>query len=1859
METIHHCQEKFTALHLSKTTKSEENVMRRAAPLLACVVILASLAGCRAHEALRAADPQQVQTFSGGLLSRFAPVQITFVQSRSDVAVGKELSPSPLAFNPPLKGVARWADERTLEFVPSSALPAGKRFIASVNLPGSGGFDFTFTVLAPHYDVSLGSLAVESEEGKSYHLDGTLTTMDREEPAAVEKMVRATLGGRALRVSWTHGSDPLEHAFRVSGIQRAAKAGVLDLAWSGSPIASRESGRRQLGVPSAKSFEVMAVRPVQADQRFIEVCFSESLKSPQDLQGLLRVQGRDDVHAAADGNVVRLYALSPWKQSETVTVEPGVQSYAAGNLVQLVAQKVTFKDELPQVRFVGSGAIVPTTQGVTVPIETVNLRAVIVKAFQIFGDNMTQFLQVNSLGDKREMFRVGKVVWRDVVQLGYTDDQKNVWVRHGLDLSKLIKDHPDGMFQLRVSFRPPHIVWPVSAAQPSQPVDYTKLPLVIDDPRVEQSSYWDYYDQEYNQNDYNSMNDPTTPAYYKPWYGEDRNVLAVRNVLVSNLGLIAKAEPSGDLHVFATDLRTAQTLPGVKITLQSFQRRVIASGLTDKQGMVRFSGTEAPDFIIGERAGQFAWLKTDRASALVTSHLDTGGEAVKGGVKGFLYGERGVWRPGDQIYLTFILSDPEKSLPANHPVTLEMRDPRGQLASRVTSSSSVDGFYSFATSTSADAPTGNWEARVKVGDRVFSRPVKVESIMPNRIKIGFDVPDQGGALSSGAFKGQINASWLYGAPASNLNAKISLRLTPMATVFPKYTDFIFDDPAREFSVADQTLFEGTLDDQGKADVSGSIDVQGEAPGKLSAAFQVRVFEQGGAFSSEQFSKELSPYDSYVGIRVPKGDATRGMLLVDTDHSVRIVMVDAAGNPVRSGSVQAEIYKLEWRWWWEKGDETLADFASSKSFRPIKSDRVSISNGAGEWKFRISYPDWGRYLIRVRDLRGGHSTGKVVYIDWPGWAGRSVEGKIGASMLTLATDKPSYKVGEQVSVTFPSNPEGRALVSLEEGGRIIKKEWMPPAKDLTRYTFITTPDMAPNIYVHVTFVQPHLQTVNDLPIRLYGIVPVMVEDPSTHLVPVIQSADTFRPGQKAVVSVKEAAGKEMTYTLAMVDEGLLRINRYSTPDPWVSFYQREASLLATWDLYDLVAGAFSGKLESMLAIGGGDEGFGQGERKANRFPPLVRFLGPVTLKKGATNTHSIDIPQYVGAVRIMVVAGHAGSYGAAESSVTVKSDLMVLPTLPRVLSLGETVQFPVSVFNTKEDLKSAVVTVSVTGPVSVAGNASQTVQFSGAEEQIARFTLNVGNKVGLATVSVNVVGGTARAAQETEIDVRVPASLETDVAAATIAQGKVWQDDETLSGYAGTNVMKLEVSRIPPMDLGKNLDYLVQYPHGCIEQTTSSVFPQLFLDKLVTLPPARAAQVQHNIEAGIRRLAWFQTSAGGFSFWPGYGEADEWGSTYAGHFLLEAKKRGFALPPDMLSRWTEYQQLKADAWTADSTAAGLQQAYRLYTLALAGAPDLGAMNRLRETRDLPPIAKWRLAVTYQLAGQKDEARRLVAGLGTSVQRYREMSGTYGSDLRDRAMILEAFVLMDMMDQADDLAVAVSQQLASSDPYATQTTAYALLALSQYAIDSAGDSPVAFTYTWAGSAPKSVSVTTPIAQEDVALGSALKGRLVITNASTTTLYARVIMQGVPTLGTEKAQANGLDLKVAYTDSNGSSVDPSKALPGSDITATLRVSNTSRSADYQQLALSFLLPGSWEVATARVASDDDRSVKNFDYQDIRDDRILTYFSLKRGEPKLFQFHLTAAYSGRFYMPSVSVEAMYDTTIHALVPGAWLGGK
>ncbi len=1441
-------------------------------------------------------------------------------------------------------------------------------------------------------------------------------------------------------------------------------------------------------------------------------------------------------------SVLQVYALADWGDEAEITIAAGVKNAAGEPLVEAATFPVTFKAVQPAVRFIGNGVIVPQKAGVTVPIETVNVNAVIVEIQKIYADRIDQFLQVSELDEAEELYRVGRTIWKKIVPVPYTAARRNQWIRTGLDLSPLVADDQHSLYRITLSFDVRHVEYP---GGPVVEDDLHRFPLEnlpLSEPssavRTLGDAFWDEYglrggEFDYSDDWYENRDNPLHPAFYQGYYYDGDSLGASRNFLVSDLGIIAQSDANGRLTVAVSDLITAAPVGDAVVTVLDYTLQEVAQARTDSQGLASLGLEEAGFLVIVESRSSKGYLRLQGTTNLPVSHFDVAGQQVQRGVKGFIYGERGVWRPGDTIHLTFILQDKNDALPDDHPVVLRLYDPRGRLVKTVSKKDPVGSFYHFAVATGLESPTGTYEATISVGGVSFSKALPVETVKPNRLKITLDFGVK--ELTTDQTGGKLEVAWLHGAPAGDMDTDVNVQLSPVPTSFPAYKGYTFDDPVRSFKAESKEVFNGSLDGDGKAGFTMGLSTGAVAPGKLQASFRTRVFEPGGNINTDTFALPFHPYAEYAGVRIP--DAEQGWLDVDEPHKVQVALVSAAGSPVAAGEVEIDVYEIGWRWWWDRNDDDIADYLGTRDYSLVSSERVKVTGGAAEWTLKFKERVWGRYLVRVRDTRSLHATGQIVYLRWPGWwYSSSEEGGDSASVLVFQAQKSSYAVGETARLTIPTAERGRALVSIENNGRLLATEWIETKPGETLYNLKLTEAMTPNVYVHVSLVQPHGQTVNDRPIRMFGVIPILVEDPATRLSPVVVTPDVYEPESTVSVTVSEAAGKPMTYTLAIVDEGLLSLTRFATPDPWSQFYRRDALAVSTFDTYGLVAAAFGGTLEKLLAIGGGDDGIAGEGRKADRFPPMVRFLGPFTLAQGKSATHKVDIPQYVGAVRVMVVAGGTSAYGMAQKTVTVKKPVMVYATLPRVVSVTEKFALPVSVFALDEGITSVDVSVKTTGKIAISGESRTTVRFQKTGDQLVTFDCVAATSPGLATVELTATSGRVTSTQKIEIDVRVPNPAVTTVDELSLKKGETKDQAVSLAGLPGTNAVVLEVSKIAPINLEKHLRYLIHYPYGCIEQTTSAAFPQLYLDVITDLSTAEAGDVQKNVQAAVDRLQQFMTSAGGLGYWPGDSTPYVYATVYATHFLLEAERRGYVVPAALKRGVLSYLRSRVGAWSWGIDRDDLVQAYALYDLALAGEPELGAMNRMREKQNLPVEARFKLAGAYALAGQRQEAQRLVSGQIPPISPYSELGGTYGSALRDMAMLAEGYLVADMEDAAIPLINEISKSLAGHFWYSTQTTAYALLAIGKYLEKWESGAPLKVSYEWNG---KRETVQSAAAVKRVPLvlrDETAAQRLKVTNESDQPLYVRILKTGQPAPGAEKPVSNGLNLSVNYYDETG---------------------------------------------------------------------------------------------------------------------------
>ena len=905
---------------------------------------------------------------------------------------------------------------------------------------------------------------------------------------------------------------------------------------------------------------------------------------------------------------------------------------------------------------------------------------------------------------------------------------------------------------------------------------------------------------------------------------------------------------------------------------------------------------------------------------------------------------------------------------------------------------------------------------------------------------------------------------------------------------------------------------------------------------------------------------------------------------------------------------------------------------------------------------------------MKDRESGHATGGTVYIDWPDWRGRSNKtDPSGIKMLAFSLDKDSYEIGETATAIIPAAAGGRALVSLENGSTVLQQQWLEVSdQGDTKLTFKITPEMAPNVYLHISLLQPHAQTVNDLPVRMYGIAPVFVTNRQTILQPQIKMPEVLRPETDFNVTVSEKSGKPMTYTLAIVDDGLLDLTNFKTPDPWNEFYAREALGIRTWDMYDDVLGASGGRYSSLFSTGG-DASLKPADAKANRFKPVVKFIGPFYLAKGKQQTHTLKLPMYVGSVRAMVVAGQDGAYGNAEKTAFVRTPLMLLSTLPRVLSTQEEITVPVNVFAMENQVKNVTVSLEASGAgVQITGNRQQSLTFDQPGDQLAYFTLKTGSKTGKATIHLTASGNGQQTKETIEIEVRNPNPVVTLRNSQWIEAGQEAELSYTLAGSSSANnQVQLEVSRIPSVDISRRFDFLYNYQHHCTEQLTSKALPLLFVSQFKAVDEQEAEKIKTNVQEAIRQIYARQLPNGGFVYWPGNAVADEWITSYTGMFLTLAQEKGYAVHPNVLNKWKRFQRAAAQNWRMPQEASNwqiwqseLQQAFRLYTLALAGAPEYGAMNRMKEQPGLSIQAKWRLAAAYALTGKMKPAGELVYNAETTVIPYSSMNLIYGSSDRDEAMILETLILMKRDRDALQQAKKVSQNLAQENWFSTQSTAFALMAMGRLAEQLSGT--LDFTWSWNGKQQPAVKSAKAVFEKEIAT-SPKSGTVSVKNQGKGALSVDLITRTQLLNDTLPAIADNIRLDVKYTDMAGSPISVEDIRQGTDFMSAVTLSNISGTSDYSNLALTHIIPSGWEIYNERMivpeasssnsneANTPESSADKYTYKDIRDDRVLTYFDLRRGESKTFTVRLQATYAGNFILPAIQCEAMYDAAVQA----------
>ncbi|MCK9240316.1 alpha-2-macroglobulin [Desulfocurvus sp.] len=1315
-----------------------------------------------------------------------------------------------------------------------------------------------------------------------------------------------------------------------------------------------------------------------------------------------------------------------------------------------------------------------------------------------------------------------------------------------------------------------------------------------------------------------------------------------RWIVLTDIGLVAKREADRFL-VWAISNTTLEPLPGVALTLVSTRNQPLATATTGPQGTASLAAPRggeagAPFLILAQgRGGDFTFLHPARLR-IGTTGLDVAGvQAPPDGLRAYLYGERDLYRPGETIKGMAVVRGEDLSAPPAMPLVLVQKDPRGRTVRRLALTTGAQGQAAFEIALPEYAPTGAHSLELLAGDTpVGGATVKVEEFIPDRIKV--EVRSGQDSFAPGqTVLADMRAAYLFGPPAAGLpvTARAVLRAAPFTP--PGFEDYIFGDPQAEFQPQEFFTAEGTLDTDGAAVFEIALPGGLRPPAALEATILGRVSEAGGRGVTARKAVAVHAYPYYLGVRNLE---KRG---VDPGKPVEVefVAVDPAGRPCDHGALAARLYRDRWRSVLRRSPS--GDYRYESVNNPELLRETIIPAGTGASTVRFTPETHGSYRVVVAAPDTGAAAGVAFYAGGWGFSPWAMENP---ARVELVPDKEQYQLGDTAVIQVRAPFAGRLLVAVE-GQNVNDTRVVELRGNTGEVRFPVKAAYAPNVHVTAILVRKVADLGEGSVARAFGAVPLLVDNLANRMRVAVSAPAEVRPESGLDVEVDAEPGAVVT--IAAVDEGIMQLSGAGDPDPFGFFYARRALGVQSFDTFAMLFPDLARVMGAARAGGGAAlaaESRFMSTQGILRVKPVALWSGPLVADARGRVRHSMALPDFQGALRIVAVGLDGRRFGTGRATTRVRAPLAVTPTLPRFLAAGDTVQMPVTVRNDLGRAAEVTVLVEATGAVHSPARPTTLRLDDAAEATIYMPLAAREGGPGAARVAVTASGGGETRRVAVDLPVRPALPLRRTRASGTLPpQGGALAPAP--AGYVpGTVSRSVVVSHAPMTAFTGRLEFLLRYPYGCAEQVVSQAFPLLRFGALAReLAPeltARKAPAAY-VQGAIARLGTMQTDSGGFALWPGGDEPEPWVSAYATHFLLEAAQAGYGAPillGGALEHMNNLVRERRQDWDT--------VAYALFVLAKADRPDRGTMDELRDNRldGLGALARTLLACAYAQSGDLESFGALLRGLPEARDR-REDGGGMASPLRDAALTLLA-----LADAAPDsapipgLTETVSRLMTADGWGTTQENALGFAALGKIL---AAHEPVPMRgRLLAGDTRFPVDGLPTLALTDIPDPGPLALEL---DADQGPVFWSVTTQGVPEAA--ESLSRGLEVRRAFLDRSGRPLDAARLTQGDLVLMRTEVRSTG--GEVRNVVVQALLPAGLEVENQRLATTEaaalaqpaQRAIDG--HQDLRDDRVLFFADAVDDRWSVGYTQLRAVSPGSFALPPVQAEAMYDPDIVA----------
>ncbi len=1745
---------------------------------------------------------------------------------------------------PKVEGTTTFSNGTVLKFVPKNLLTPDENYKVSLNLSKlktslPSELEYNVRTFKQEIKVSRDGIIVNDDQTISVLLNvATADKVDKEKlkncfETDADEILSSTINDNNYQIELIYSNRLNEKSY----VKYDAKS-----------IGAESKGELTFKDFDIDKFTVLTTRHSRERNEF-SIYFSQRLDGKKDLQGLVQVNGTD-AKMTIKHNQIIVYT-SGYRNSDKVEIKlsKGLKSITNETIENEYTFHIENTPDKPSVEFVTEGLYFPSGEEFRIPIKVRALDKVRVTVVEIKQKNVHHYLAWHSLqySDFYNLRMFGKPMYDEVVNLndGIADDEG--WKVFGIDLSKSIQKNPGSIYNISLSIEPSF----VSLSCKDQLLKYGYKSKVPTDDFFSNKNHNFYYNNYYYDYDWSERNNPCHISYYM-----NMN-LVQRNFICSNYSAVVK-RGGNNYHVALTDLVDLSEVQGGRVSLYDLQGEEIINGTTSGQGFCKLNTGERQASVIQiEKGNHITFMSLDDAMSNPLTEFNISGDRTAKDGQFFIYSERDVWRPGDSIYVNVMINRDFQEIPKGLPIKMEFLNTENLIIDEQRQNIDLDRnlIYNFVLKTSKDAKSGMYRAVFEIGTQRFHKNIRIENIKPNTAEVMYSFEsEEDNIILSDKVSGTIHAQYLTGFALKGAKVKTEALCRPVPSFFSKYKDFSFNDYKSRNADKFQ-LFSVTTDGEGEASFESDFDLR-RYNGPVRVYLETETVLSGGGINKEGKSAIASPYKTYIGAKRDKGSGWRTNYLLNENPKISLISIDQKGN-IHNGEkkINYSVQKHRSHWWIDKYRVSSRSYFKRDNYWEEVSTGSTTINGEGILDLKNNDLEKGAYRVLINDEESGHRT--MVYFS----VYNGVDRIPGAQpyIIEFETDKEEYEFNEDIALKLPKIEGAKALISIERSNKVIDQLWYNMGKE-GDINLTIQDNWSPNIYIHVTMLQPYLQDDNDLPLRMYGVKPIKINTKEKGLSPEVRIADKMESNTTYDFSVSEKNGKMMEYTIAFVDEGLLNLTGFSTPDPENHFNGKFPLLVKTWDIYKYLMMFFKGDYAGVFSVGGDDTYKADAMPEVNRFKSVVKHYGPFVLEANEEDHHLIEIPNYIGKLRMMVVACNDDKFGNEEKMISIKNPLMLQSQFPRALNVTDKLSLPITILRDDKTITTAELEMKTSEGFIKGFDGIKKMNFSNEDQKTEIFDIEVLDKAGALKTDIIVKSGDKKMTEKTEIAVNYPNAYETSLHTKIVPKDSVYKFKVVPKGYENVFESRIQVSGLKVPKFVEYAENLISYPYGCLEQTTSKGFGQLYLDKIMVLTPQQNRERLEHLQAVINKLTRFQRNDGQFKYWES-GYYHSWSDLYAGNFLIELSNHSLMAEGSKITkRWINAQKRIANNWSFREASnrsvyeqESLIQAYRLFVLAKSGNPVKSAMNRFSSSiTSENPLTWWLLSGAYILSGYETKANELLKK-AEKLQKSSYRSHYYwsfGNKSRDLAIIVEILSYFNDKENLSTLYYnAMVDKMNESNWVNTHTMGYSFLAAFRYfgtALDLAKTISYDLSILSESNQFSHSSVEPKIHRID---SKDFGKQVVIKNRTDGKIFIYRMDRFIDNELIKEAKNANLEIETSYFNVTKGEAGLDNMSLGDDISITVRVRNLT-AVKTENLALNLKMPSGWELLNPRMyTTEDDHKSSSYISQDYKDDRVYTFFNLKAGGVHKYHFKAKASYSGDFFMPAVICENMYDGDFYA----------